>query len=97
VEPNVPCELDGTHYRVDGGGSSEYRAELDSSLFLIIVSSRSRGGELAPAILQVLGVSIVKRGHLALDITVLLHWEGDIVSFRREEGNRGHPGSKASG
>jgi len=94
MEANIPSELDRTYHSRSRKGSAKYSTELDNSLVLSRDRLISREGELVATVLQVLGVSIVKRGNLTLDVNVFLHRIGHVVVLSREDSRIRDPGSK---
>ena len=95
VEPDVPSELDTTHYRV-GSRIGDKSPELDDPLIGVLVGIRCRNGEGIPRIFQVLAVGIVDGRFLSLDIAVSLHRVGEIVIQWWIKSRIGQPRGKAS-
>ena len=94
MEANIPSELDRTYHNRSSRSSTEYTTELEDGLVNTVNRVSSREGELVATVLQVLGVSIVKRGDLTLGIAVFLHRIGHVVVLSREDSRIRDPGSK---
>lgn len=85
MEPDIPGELDVTSDSTHGNVVVNNSSELKDAL--ILIGEELRGGQcvLGSRVLKVLTVSVVERGDLSLDVTVLLHRIGNVVLLRGED------------
>lgn len=96
MEPDIPSELDISHYRVGSRSSSEDASELHDTLIGQWYGLSGGECKLIPGILQVFGVCIVQGTNLTLGIAVPLLRVSHVVCLSREQSDGGHAGREPS-